>query len=397
MALVPYDDSLDPICRTILYNPHMPTRPLHACLVLIAMCAAPAHAQFDFDDPDRWVLVDDRDNIPYKGDDPFSLIEGRGSVPYDFRISRYEITTDDWLEFVHTFSTMSDELDELVTGSIRWGAWVDFSYQGPGNRYVHNPQHEFPGRAPIKVQWRQIAMYCNWLHNGKSSDPASIHIGAYDTSTFGKHDGGWTDQSTRSCDARFWIPSLDEYLKSAHYDPDKNSQGAGWWAYGHSSDEPPVQGLPGEGHTVMGLKSADIGQSVQFYPLGAFEDVTSPWGLFDTIGGSREATEEWEVLFGNNFARLVRDSANINSFDPERRDLIYRLSPFFPNTSIVSAHICRLPSESRVDLDLDGRLTFFDVSEFITRYIAGSLSVDLDCDGVLTASDIGRFITLYNE
>lgn len=397
MALVPYDDSLAPICCTMRYDGRMPRRPTFACFALLALSADFALAQFDFDDPDRWVLVDDRDNIPYEGDDPFSEIDGRGSVPYDFRISRYEITTDDWLEFANTFATMSDELDELVTGSIRWGAWVDFSYQGPGNRYVHNPQHEFPGRAPIKVEWRQIAMYCNWLHNGKSSDPASIHIGAYDTSTFGKHDGGWTDQSTRSCDARFWIPSLDEYLKAAHYDPDKNGQGPGWWAYGHSSDDPPVQGLPGVGHTVMGLNSDDIGQSVLFYPLGAFEDVTSPWGLFDLVGGNREATEEWDLLFGNNFARLVKDSNNIINFDPERNDLIFRLDPLFPNITTLSAHICRLASESRVDLDLDGRLTFFDVSEFITRYIAGSISVDLDCDGVLTASDIDRFITLYNE
>lgn len=372
-------------------NRSMPT-----ILIATALCPAAALAQFDFDDPDRWVLVDDRDNIPYGGG-PGGELAGRGSVPYEFRISRCEITTDDWLDFANTFATLSDELDELVVGQIGWGARVDLSYQGPGNRYVYNTQLEFPGRAPIKVTWRQVAMYCNWLHNGRSTNPASIQTGVYDTSTFGKHDGGWTDQSTRSCDARFWIPSLDEYLKAAHFDPDKNGQGPGWWDYGHGSDDPPVQGIPGVGHTVMGMDSADIGQSVQFYPLGAFVDVTSPWGLFDLIGGSPEWTEEWDLLFGNNFARMLKDSGNIFAFDPERNDFITKFDPIFPTVTTASTHICRLATENRADLDLDGRLTFFDISEFITRYIAGSLSVDLDCDGVLSSSDIDRFITLYNE
>ncbi|MBO6740969.1 MAG: SUMF1/EgtB/PvdO family nonheme iron enzyme [Phycisphaerales bacterium] len=373
-------------------------RLVRTTLITTALCPAAALAQFDFNDPDRWSLVTSRDNIPFGGG-PGGELAGRGSVPYDFRISRYEITTDDWLDFANTFATMSDELDELVVGSIRWGARVDFSYQGPGNRYVYNTQLEFPGRAPIKVTWRQVAMYCNWLHNGKSSDPATIHYGAYDTTTFGRTDDdfGYTDQSTRSCDARFWIPSLDEYLKAAHYDPDKNGQGPGWWAYGHSSDDPPMQGLPGVGHTVMGMSSDDIGQSVLFYPLGAFEDVISPWGLFDLIGGNPEWTEEWDLLFGNNFARMVKDSGNIFAFDPEGTDFITKFAPIFPNGSTASTHICRLASDSRADLDLDGRLTFFDVSEFITRYIAGSLSVDLDCDGVLTPSDIQRFIDLYTS
>jgi hypothetical protein len=147
----------------------------------------------------------------------------------------------------------------------------------------------------------------------------------------------------------------------------------------------------------MGMDSADIGQSVQFYPLGAFEDVTSPWGLFDLIGGSQELTEEWKVSFGFNFARMYKDSGNIFTFNPEQNDYISKFDPVFPNIPNASTHICRLASDSRADLDLDGRLTFFDVSEFITRYIAGSLSVDLDCDGVLTPSDIQQFIDLYTS
>ena len=368
-----------------------------ACLFVPALCITSAFGQFDIDDPERWALVTHRDNPAYGGNS-IGELAGRGSVPYAFRISKLEVSTGDWLEFVHTFSTMSDELDELLTGQVTWGVRVDFSYQGPGNRYIYMPSLDHPERAPISVSWRQAAMYCNWLHNGKSADPATIHSGAYDTSTFGRDGSHWTDQSTRSCDAKFWIPSLDEYLKAAHFDPDKNGQGPGWWEYGHSSDDPPVQGLPGVGHTIMGLTSDQIGNGGKLYfPLGSYDDVISPWGLYDIIGGSEEYTEEWLVSFGFNFARFFKPSGNTNYFDPAGNDQIAEFGYSPPWTHLGSVRICTIASDARVDLDLDGRLTFFDVSEFITRYIAGSLSVDLDCDGSLSPSDIERFIELYHE
>ncbi|MHA7813693.1 MAG: SUMF1/EgtB/PvdO family nonheme iron enzyme [Phycisphaerales bacterium] len=362
----------------------------------VALCSPHALGQLDIDDPERWALVTARDNIPFEGGQ-WGKLEGRGSVPYAYRISRLEITTDDWLEFANTFSTMSDELDELLVGQMSWGARPDFSHQGPGGRYILDPDLDFPGLAPIRISWHQAAMYCNWLHNGKTSDPATIHTGAYDTSTFGRDGPHWTDQSTRSCGARFWIPSLDEYLKAAHFDPDKSGQGPGWWAYGHSADDPPVQGLPGVGHTIMGLDSDDIGTSPGSFPLGAFDQATSPWGVFDLIGGSPEWTEEWTTSFGFHLSRMLKDSSNNFSFDPERHDHILEFNSLTPSVGSASVHICAIASTSRVDLDLDGRLTFFDVLQFISRYIAGSLSVDLDCDGSLSPSDIGRFIDLYHE
>ncbi len=368
-----------------------------ACFLVPALCITSALGQFDIDDPERWSLVTHRDNPAYEGG-PWGQLAGRGSVPYEFRISRYEITTDDWLEFANTFATQSDELDDLIVGQMSWGAREDFSHSGPGSRYAYHPGLEQPGLAPITISWRQAAMYCNWLHNGKSSDPATIHFGAYDTSTFGRDGSHFTDQSTRSCGAKYWIPSLDEYLKAGHFDPDKNGQGPGWWDYAHSSDDPPVQGLPGTGHTVMGLDTDEIGMLASFFPLGQYEDAQSPWGLFDLIGGSPEFTEEWLVSFGINLARREKFSGNAYSYNPESVDQIIEFYSASPLSGSSSVHLCAAAStESRVDFDLDHRLTFFDVSEFITRYLAGSMSVDLNCDGVLNAEDIGRFIELYHE
>ena len=77
------------------------------------------------------------------------------------------------------------------------------------------------------VDWRTCAIFCNWLHNGKSSARSAFLSGAYDVSTFGyiSSAGGFTDQLTHNAGTSYWIPTLDEWLKAAHFDPNRNGPG----------------------------------------------------------------------------------------------------------------------------------------------------------------------------
>jgi hypothetical protein len=158
------------------------------------------------------------------------------------------------------------------------------------------------------IDWRTSAMYCNWLTNDKRSDRAAFMSGAYDVSTFGYPPSGtFSDQVTRSPTAKYWIPSLDEWQKAAHYDPNKNGPGQGnYWLTPVTSDSFPVYAPPG----VQGLNGQGLGQSSAGWdgrtypgynpfavPLGAYTNVMSPWGLFDTSGGTREWTEEVILAF----------------------------------------------------------------------------------------------------
>jgi formylglycine-generating enzyme required for sulfatase activity len=267
-------------------------RPLHIARSLPVGLAAglclgptPAAAQdYGFD----WVTIGDPGNPAY--DDPWGgLVDGRGSVDYEYRIGRHEVTTGQWMEFVNTFSTQSDDM-RLFGSPFYWGAVVDRSYGGPGRRYVLDPNIPEAGLLPVHgLDWRLSAMYCNWLHNGRSAELSAIEDGAYDTSTFTRNsDGSFNDQLTRHSDAKFWIPSLDEWVKAAHYDPDRFGQGeGGWWTYANGSDDPLVPGMPGEGDTSATLEWA--GAAI---PLGAYPHAASPWGLLDLSGGTMEWTEE---------------------------------------------------------------------------------------------------------
>jgi formylglycine-generating enzyme required for sulfatase activity len=238
---------------------------------------------------------------------------GRGSVGYEYRIGRLEVTTGQWLDFINTFAHLPQY--EFFGDPSRWGAGVDGSFGGPGRRYVLSTVLPNAAMTPVQgLSWRECATYCNWLHNGKSSDPASLITGAYDTTTWGR-DGTFvnpfTDGDTHLPGALFWIPTLDEWLKAGHYDPDRFGPGQpGYWEYSHSSDLPPVFGPPGIGQT-QGGNYGDWRT-----PLASYPDVQSPWGLLDTTGGVREWTEEWTSLSNRN-VRHIRGTAQGFPFSPD--------------------------------------------------------------------------------
>jgi formylglycine-generating enzyme required for sulfatase activity len=249
----------------------------------------------------------------------YRAANGRGVVNYEYRMGKYEVTTSQWVEFFSAALARAERLP-WVDEPFVWGATTDGRYTGPGQRFVTLPGQEM--RAVGGITWRTAAMYCNWLHNDKRIDRSAFMSGVYDVSTFGDVGPGFTDQAVRSPGARYFIPTVDEWLKAAHYDPNKNGDGqGGWWDYSTRSDARPRYGLPPS----MG----GTGQVNAYYtdfplrrewtvPLGAYTEVTSPWGLFDVAG----ATSEWceDVYFNRtnpNFG-IARglDGSHFASGDP---------------------------------------------------------------------------------
>jgi formylglycine-generating enzyme required for sulfatase activity len=267
--------------------------PLVVVAAVLAAMVSPALGQAPPNYGHDFVTIGDVGNPACMVPDPggISYAQGRGSVGYEYRIDRSELTTAQWLGFVNHYSTLGGEWT-FFGKPDHWGAQVDLSYTGPGLRYtlrnVPNAQ-----QLPVAgLTWREAAMYCNWLHNGQATTIAAVSSGAYDTSTFTQNPGGtFNDQRTHSPGAKFWIPSLDEWIKAVHYDPDRNGPGeGGWWMYPNMSDSPLTYGPPGQGQAnaafhIPGSKEWDI-------PLGSYPLVRSPWGLLDAAGEAAEWTEE---------------------------------------------------------------------------------------------------------
>lgn len=239
---------------------------------------------------------------------------GHGQVNYEYRIGSTEVPLSAWAEFMNAAldRPAGDQIPH-VFAPTQWSA-VGTSPNNPGGHRYSVPagREMFPVGG---VDWRTCAIYCNWLHNGKSSDRSAFLTGAYDVSTFGYLNGGslFTDQLTRSPGARYWIPSLDEWMKAVHWDPNKsNDDGStgGYWLYGNGSDTPFVYGPPGVRVGVGSIgnpipdpngqlsTSGATWTSTYFpgldpfaVPLGSYPNVQSPWGLLDASGGVSEWTE----------------------------------------------------------------------------------------------------------
>ena len=290
-------------------------RTIHAAFAAVALAVfgvgAPALAAIDPNSGIDFVTIGAVNNPAWTGG---GFNNNRGSVGYVYNIGRFEVTTAQWAEFMNAaFDRPANDRIPHVIAPYGWGA-IAATPNTPGARRWSVPA----GNEMIPtggISWRTAAIYCNWLHNNKSTDRAAFMTGAYDVGTFGFSPGGetFTDQLSRSPGARYWIPSLDEWMKASHYDANKpNSDGTvgGWWLYSNSSDQPFVYGPPGVLRGGLPTTANAMWDSFDYpgldpitVPLGAYPTVQSPWGLLDVAGGTGEWTEATFWIPDESFPR----------------------------------------------------------------------------------------------
>lgn len=206
-----------------------------------------------------------------------------GAVEREYRISRTELTVTQWAEFCNAYKDYWKG-HPLSFDFVGLGMTAEFNPNGTVARYV--PFDDYANKA-ARVRWRMAARYVNWLNNDKGSEEAAFGDGAYDASTFYTDPTGFAhDQLTHHADARYWIPTLNETIKAAYYDPHRYGTGLeGYWLYPDGGNEPLVEGPPGVGETWGENGGEGPGD------VGAYPDVQSPWGLLDISGTGWEWTE----------------------------------------------------------------------------------------------------------
>lgn len=232
-----------------------------------------------------WVTVGDAGNV--------ADTTGFGAVNQDFRMMSFEFTNRDYVAFLNAVDQTGANILKLYNSNMasdgRGG--INFVAGNPnGSKYVVKTDF---GDKPVNfVDWFDAARVANFMHNGGTVG-ASTETGAYSL-------GGATTGSTfaRSADALFWIPTQDEWYKTAFYKG--GGTNAGYWEYATQSETAPTAVTA----SASGVGSAGPSGNFANYRSGADwntldGNVTSvktnggpsAYGAYDMNGNVREVIE----------------------------------------------------------------------------------------------------------
>ncbi|HOW19472.1 MAG TPA: SUMF1/EgtB/PvdO family nonheme iron enzyme [Phycisphaerae bacterium] len=225
-----------------------------------------------------------------------------GTVDYTYRIGKYEVTAGQYTAFLNSVAGVDAyELYSPVMASSIYGCGIVRTGSGTdAEPYVYSVAPEAANRPVNQVSWGDAARFANWLTNGQPS-------GAQDLTT--TEDGSYylngatyntaLQAVTRKADARYVIPTEDEWYKAAYYDPGKPG-GAGYWTFPTKSDTAPGRDMyeltnPGNNSNGYGLPYP-IDPPYYTTVVGQFHLSASAYGTFDQGGN----VEEWnEAIIGS--------------------------------------------------------------------------------------------------
>lgn len=180
-----------------------------------------------------------------------------GSVPYSYRIGKYPITNAEYCLFLNSIDPQGTNpnnvydtnlgLSSNARGGIDLVTSQNISPIRPYGYYYRVRTTSSAtlignmGDKPVSyISWLNAARFCNWLHNGArrysrtdSSATAPQNTGAYEVGTLTSISAPLQPNPN----AKFKIPTINEWIKAAYYKSDGLS--SGYWMYPTQSDIEP--------------------------------------------------------------------------------------------------------------------------------------------------------------
>jgi sulfatase modifying factor 1 len=155
---------------------------------------------------------------------------GFGSVNYEYYVSTYEITNDEYVEFLNAVAQIDSY--GLYISNMNVDSLGGITRSGAAGSYVYSVKTNKNNKPVNFVTWLNCARYCNWLHNGKPTGS-----GAYATTSDGAYDLSQASNISRKNNATFFMLSENEWYKAAYYKG--GSSNAGYWLYATQSNTAP--------------------------------------------------------------------------------------------------------------------------------------------------------------
>lgn len=237
-----------------------------------------------------YVTIGNADNSP-------DATTGYGSVSYDYKIGKNEVTVGQYVEFLNSVAkTDTYGLFNTNMGTSTNAGGITRS--GSDGNYVYTATPSKVNMPVTFVRWFDAARFANWIHNGQ---PVTQSSSATETGAYTLNNAISGVSIARNINATVWIPSENEWYKAAYYDPNKGGLGiGGYWTHATQSNSL-------SGNTIGEASSANYNDgdpappsgTVRLTVVGAYgTNSDSAYGTNDQAGNVWEMTD---TVNGSNF------------------------------------------------------------------------------------------------
>jgi formylglycine-generating enzyme required for sulfatase activity len=147
-------------------------------------------------------------------------IVGLGSVSHNYRISKYEITNNQYVKFLNAINKtqISGLYDSRMTSSFIGG----INISGTNGSYTYSTKSGMNDMPVAYINYLSSIRFTNWLHNGS---PTGTMSDIYSVVNSGAYNIAYEDINqtspivTKNTYQKYWLPSLNEWHKAAYYRP----------------------------------------------------------------------------------------------------------------------------------------------------------------------------------
>lgn len=219
---------------------------------------------------------------------------GKGSVPYTYEISKYEITNTEYCQFLNAVARESDP-HCLFSSLMQEHFFGGIERKRSDGHFSYRCKSGYECTPVVGLTWMSAVRFVNWLHYNARNIEQDAPVSQFFNQTEGDDLHGAYDTRSipqrRNPNALYWLPNEDEWLKAAFFTGDtwnealfplgSNCYGAKGWAYPFPHIKP-------------------VGKSVSPSHYGTFDQQGN---AAEWIENSREGTLPWKLAKGGSLIR----------------------------------------------------------------------------------------------